>query len=183
MAYGASKNAPGEIPLQRLVASSFAGDRKLISTFPCRMHIAPMRERHASLMIVNARRNWRSPLCFDRGVNPPRPLRPEVRGVELDAETRCVHYHSALDIIAIKTACCGVYYACKDCHAALANHDIKVWPRSEWDVRAILCGVCGSELTIREYMSSNYSCPRCAAGFNPGCRNHHRFYFGPEESA
>ena len=43
----------------------------------------------------------------------------------MDAETRCVHYRSALDIIAIKMACCGVYYACKDCHAALADHEIK----------------------------------------------------------
>jgi uncharacterized CHY-type Zn-finger protein len=107
--------------------------------------------------------------------------KPEVRGVEVDAETRCVHYRSALDIIAIKMACCGVYYACKDCHQALADHDIEVWPRSQWDVRAILCGACGRELTIREYMSSSYRCPRCTAQFNPACRNHYQFYFAPED--
>ena len=121
-----------------------------------------------------------SKLCFDREVTPERL---EVRGVKMDAETRCIHYHSALDIIAIRMACCGVYYACKDCHVALADHEIKVWPHHEWDVRAILCGACGNELTIREYMSSGYSCPRCTAGFNPGCRNHYHFYFAAEDTA
>jgi uncharacterized CHY-type Zn-finger protein len=111
-----------------------------------------------------------------------RPTQQEVRGVEVDAETRCVHYHSALDIIAIKMACCEVYYACKDCHESLADHPIQVWPHSEWNVRAILCGACGYELTIREYMQSGYLCPRCKAAFNPGCRNHYHFYFAPEDT-
>lgn len=109
--------------------------------------------------------------------------KPDVRGVKVDAKTRCVHYHSPLDIIAIRMACCGVYYACKACHAALADHDIKVWPRLEWDVRAVLCGACGYELTIREYMDSGYLCPHCKAGFNPGCRNHYHFYFACEDTA
>lgn len=108
--------------------------------------------------------------------------RPEVRGVETDAATRCFHYRSERDIIAIKMACCGVYYACKECHEALAGHNIQVWPRSEWDVRAILCGACGHELTIGEYMDSGYVCPLCGAAFNPGCRNHYQFYFAPEET-
>jgi uncharacterized CHY-type Zn-finger protein len=106
-----------------------------------------------------------------------------VRGVDLDAETRCAHYHSSLDIIAIKMACCGIYYACKDCHEALAGHAIAVWARSDWDTHAVLCGACGRELTIREYMDSAYLCPHCGAGFNPGCRNHYHFYFSPEETA
>jgi uncharacterized CHY-type Zn-finger protein len=114
----------------------------------------------------------------------PRPeaSRPTVRGVELDASTRCVHYHSALDILAIRMACCGIYYACKDCHEVLAGHAIQVWPRSEWDVRAVLCGACGYELTIREYMDSGSRCPLCAARFNPGCRNHYHFYFAAEDA-
>jgi uncharacterized CHY-type Zn-finger protein len=110
-------------------------------------------------------------------------LKPNVRGIGVDPETRCAHYHSSLDIIAIKMACCGVYYACKDCHEMLAGHDIRVWPRSEWDICAILCGACDHELTIREYMDSNYTCPCCGAGFNPGCRNHYHFYFAPEDTA
>ena len=102
----------------------------------------------------------------------------EVRGVGLDAQTRCAHYHSPLDVIAIRMKCCDVFYACKDCHLALADHAIEVWPRDEWDQRAVLCGACGHELTIAEYMASGYECPACHAGFNPGCRKHYAFYFG-----
>jgi hypothetical protein len=52
---------------------------------------------------------------------------PEVRGVNLDPRTRCEHYHGPTDIIAIKMKCCGVYYACKDCHDALTDHQREVW--------------------------------------------------------
>jgi uncharacterized CHY-type Zn-finger protein len=103
--------------------------------------------------------------------------RPEVRGVGLDAQTRCDHYNTPSDIIAIRMKCCGVYYACKDCHEALAGHAIAVWPRAEWDRRAVLCGSCGGELTIREYLASGYQCPACGAAFNPSCRNHYALYF------
>jgi uncharacterized CHY-type Zn-finger protein len=102
---------------------------------------------------------------------------PEVRGVDVDAQTRCAHYRSAVDIVAIKMACCGVYWACKDCHEELAGHAIAVWPRREWDARAVLCGACGVEMTIREYMGCESRCPECGAEFNPGCRRHHHFYF------
>jgi uncharacterized CHY-type Zn-finger protein len=100
-----------------------------------------------------------------------------VHGIDLDAETRCYHYRSSLDIVAIKMKCCGEYYACKDCHIALANHEIRVWPGSEWDERAVLCGRCGAELTIAEYLRCSNKCPRCDANFNPGCQNHCQFYF------
>ena len=102
---------------------------------------------------------------------------PEVRGIGLDAQTRCAHYRTPLDIIAIRMKCCGVYYACKDCHEALADHPIEVWRRSEWDQRAVLCGACGSELRIWEYLQSGYRCPACGAEFNPGCRKHYHLYF------
>jgi uncharacterized CHY-type Zn-finger protein len=101
----------------------------------------------------------------------------EVRGIEVDAQTRCAHYRSAADIVAIKMRCCGVYYACKDCHVALAGHAIAVWPRGEWDARAVLCGACGVEMTIREYLECESRCPGCGAGFNSGCRKHWHFYF------
>lgn len=101
----------------------------------------------------------------------------EVRGIGVDAQTRCAHYRSALDIIAIKMKCCGVYYACKDCHEALAGHAVEPWPRGEWTTSAVLCGACGKELSISAYMESGYECPFCHAGFNPGCRKHYRFYF------
>jgi uncharacterized CHY-type Zn-finger protein len=101
----------------------------------------------------------------------------QVRGVGLDAQTRCGHYHGPTDIIAIKMKCCGEYWACKDCHLELAGHAIVVWPEGEWDQFAILCGGCGAELAIREYMECESRCPRCAARFTPGCRKHYRFYF------
>jgi uncharacterized CHY-type Zn-finger protein len=103
--------------------------------------------------------------------------RPEVRGIDLDAETRCAHYCSALDIVAIRMKCCGVYYACRECHDALADHTAQVWPRSEWDRPAVLCGACGTELSIRDYLECENACPRCGARFNPGCHSHHHLYF------
>jgi uncharacterized CHY-type Zn-finger protein len=105
------------------------------------------------------------------------PTIPEVRGLSLDGQTRCLHHHGPTDIIAIKMKCCDTYYACKDCHDALANHPLEPWPQSEWNTQAILCGACRAELTISAYLQSNSRCLNCHAAFNPGCRNHHHFYF------
>jgi uncharacterized CHY-type Zn-finger protein len=105
------------------------------------------------------------------------PLAPEVRGLNLDPQTRCLHYHSPLDIIAIKMKCCATYYACKDCHDALANHPLEPWPPSDWHTQAILCGSCRAQLTIAAYLECNSVCPNCRAAFNPRCRNHYHFYF------
>lgn len=102
---------------------------------------------------------------------------PPVLGINVDAHTRCAHYHSAVDVIAIKIRCCGEYYACIACHAALAAHAPEVWPATEWDRRAILCGVCRSELTIHAYFESGAACPVCRAAFNPRCALHHHLYF------
>jgi len=107
--------------------------------------------------------------------------RPEVRGVNLDVQTRCAHYTTALDIIAIKMKCCGIYFACKECHEALAGHPTEVWPHAEWTQLAVLCGACGHEMSINEYMASSYKCPHCHASFNPGCRKHYQFYFASTE--
>jgi uncharacterized CHY-type Zn-finger protein len=106
--------------------------------------------------------------------------RPQVRGLEVDGQTRCAHYHSPVDIIAIKMKCCGDYYACKDCHLALADHEVVLWPRNEWGEKGILCGACGAELTINNYLASGYRCPMCRAEFNPECRRHYHFYFEGE---
>jgi uncharacterized CHY-type Zn-finger protein len=103
--------------------------------------------------------------------------RPQVRGLRLDAQTRCAHWHSTLDIIAIKMKCCGIYYACKDCHDALADHPAEVWLHGEWDEAAVLCGACDTELTVQQYLNCGNVCPDCGASFNPGCRNHYHFYF------
>lgn len=103
---------------------------------------------------------------------------PEVFGLDLDAQTRCRHYHGPTDIIAIKMKCCGKYYACKDCHEEQAGHAIEVWPRPEWlSTKAVVCGACKSELTVSEYFECEAVCPKCSANFNPRCSNHYHFYF------
>jgi uncharacterized CHY-type Zn-finger protein len=105
---------------------------------------------------------------------------PHVRGVDVDSQNRCRHYRESTDIVAIKMKCCGAYYACKDCHSLLADHEIAVWPRSEWGNEAILCGACGKELTILQYMHGDSRCASCGAQFNPRCCHHYHFYFqGP----
>ena len=101
----------------------------------------------------------------------------EVKGKPVDDQTRCEHYHSSLDVIAIKFKCCDEYYPCYQCHEETVNHRAEVWPKEEWNTKAILCGVCKTELTITEYMSSNNSCSHCRSAFNPGCSNHYHLYF------
>ena len=101
----------------------------------------------------------------------------EVHGVDVDAETRCAHWHSPLDIIAITFKCCGRWYPCFECHRETADHVPDVWPAAEFDAEAILCGACGRRLTIHEYIAGDSRCPTCDAPFNPGCSKHLHLYF------
>ncbi|MFC6731520.1 MULTISPECIES: CHY zinc finger protein [unclassified Haladaptatus] len=102
---------------------------------------------------------------------------PDVRGVAVDAATRCAHYDSSLDVVALKFACCETYYPCFECHEAVADHPATVWLRDRFDEPAVLCGVCETELTVTEYLDAANECPACEAEFNPGCRAHHDRYF------
>lgn len=104
-------------------------------------------------------------------------MRPIVNGVALDAQTRCAHYHSVLDIIAIRMRCCGIYHACRECHDDLADHPAEVWPKAEWHRPIVLCGACGLEMSVHDYLAGDNRCPACAAPFNPGCKTHHHLYF------
>ena len=110
-------------------------------------------------------------------------MRPPVRGLDLDAETRCAHWHSPLDIIALRMWCCGTYYACRDCHDSLADHPAKVVPRARFDQPAVLCGACGTELSVNAYLACDSRCPACGAGFNPGCHKHLDLYFETDPAA
>ena len=101
----------------------------------------------------------------------------KVTGVRVDAETRCAHYHTDLDIIAIKFKCCKRWFPCLECHTEAAGHAADVWPVNERDTEAILCGNCGHQLTINEYFASGSSCSACNAQFNPDCKNHYHLYF------
>ena len=98
-------------------------------------------------------------------------------GARVDEETRCAHYRSERDIIAIKFKCCGRWFPCYECHAEFAGHAAEVWRKSEFNEPVILCGGCGQRLTAREYLDSESVCPRCGRAFNPGCVRHHHLYF------
>lgn len=100
----------------------------------------------------------------------------KLKGLLVDEQTRCEHYHSPLDIIAIKFKCCDTFYPCYECHQACENHEIEQWKSSEFEEKAILCGRCKEVLTINEYMNTDV-CPYCAGHFNPRCSNHYYLYF------
>ena len=100
-----------------------------------------------------------------------------MKGKPIDDQTRCVHYHTDKDVIAIRFKCCGEFYPCYACHAETAGHNARGWPKAEWDSKAILCGVCNNELTINEYLTCGDECPNCKAQFNPNCSLHYGLYF------
>jgi uncharacterized CHY-type Zn-finger protein len=100
-----------------------------------------------------------------------------VKGAVLDEETRCSHYHSEIDRIAIKFYCCNTYFPCYECHEESGCGTPEVWPIEKFIENAILCGACGNELTVFEYLDCKSECPRCAAAFNPGCNLHRHLYF------
>ena len=100
-----------------------------------------------------------------------------VNGVDVRAETQCADWNSDLDIIAIRFKCCGEWFSCFDCHKAEATHDASVWASDERDVKAVLCGKCGHQLTIEQYFNCGAVCPQCNGRFNPGCANHYHLYF------
>jgi uncharacterized CHY-type Zn-finger protein len=101
----------------------------------------------------------------------------EVKGINADSQTRCEHYKSEIDIIAIKFKCCGDWFPCFECHRETANHPPQVWSKNEFETKAILCGNCRHQLTINEYFACQSSCPNCSHRFNPKCSNHYHLYF------
>lgn len=105
-----------------------------------------------------------------------------VRGVDVGPETRCAHYDSERDVVALGFACCDAYFPCFRCHEALADHDAER-PSVESSAAAVLCGGCGAELTPREFVDGAHECPECGAAFNPGCEDHYERYFDFATSA
>ena len=117
-----------------------------------------------------------------RGSTAPRAGAREVHGrpvwgLDVDAETRCRHWHGPSDIIALRMRCCGLWVPCSDCHDATSDHPIEVWGRDERDTPAVLCGGCGLVLSIASYLACEAQCPGCRRRFNPGCANHYDRYF------
>ena len=101
----------------------------------------------------------------------------EINGTDVDKQTRCSHYHSEIDIIAIKFKCCEEWFPCYKCHAEHTEHTPEVWSVSESNVPAVLCGNCGHQLTIAEYLKCESICPECHSRFNPRCALHYNLYF------
>ena len=101
----------------------------------------------------------------------------KVFGAVVDDETRCAHYHSPLDVVAIRFKCCDRWYPCRECHDEIESHDARTWQQDEFGSKAILCGACGHQLTIGEYFVCENKCPSCLSGFNPGCAKHYHLYF------
>jgi uncharacterized CHY-type Zn-finger protein len=99
-----------------------------------------------------------------------------VKGINVDSETRCHHYHSEIDRIAIKFYCCNTYYLAS---LVTKNPDVLATGLAKRSLssKAVLCGSCGTELTIYEYLSCEASCPSCKRAFNPGCNLHKHLYF------
>ncbi|MET3684127.1 putative CHY-type Zn-finger protein [Alkalibacillus flavidus] len=95
----------------------------------------------------------------------------------IDEETRCKHYHSEVDRIAIKFKCCNTYFPCYECHQDHTNHSVERWGEDEHNQKAILCGACHREITIKTYLNNPTACPHCEARFNRHCQNHHHLYF------
>jgi uncharacterized CHY-type Zn-finger protein len=100
--------------------------------------------------------------------NPPSAT---VHGLDVTPTTQCTHWHSPLDIIAVKHFCCD------SCHDTCETHKSGVWPREQRAKKAVLCGACKHVLSIEEYMTSGSKCTQCGNGFNPGCKGHWGMYF------
>ncbi|RLM56511.1 hypothetical protein DVK02_08370 [Halobellus sp. Atlit-31R] len=117
-----------------------------------------------------ARRTTVSPAADER-------FAVSLRGVAVDSETRCTHWDSAVDVVALRFGCCETFSPCHACHAETADHEPEPWPRARLDEPAVLCGVCGTTLSARAYLDGDDACPECGAAFNPGCRRHRDRYF------
>ncbi|MEX3623139.1 CHY zinc finger protein [Viridibacillus arvi] len=100
----------------------------------------------------------------------------KVYGLVVDDKTRCLHYHTDKDIVALKFKCCNKYYPCFECHAACELHEPEVWAKNESDELAALCGICKKEHTITEYVGTNH-CLQCGSRFNERCEAHYHLYF------
>lgn len=107
----------------------------------------------------------------------------QVFGQLVDDQSRCVHWHSPLDVVALKFKCCGLYFACVTCHAEAeaeaGQHEVRRYHvQQEPTIKVALCGVCKLQMTFNQYSTAEGTkCPSCGAGFNPGCKSHYDLYF------
>ena len=100
----------------------------------------------------------------------------QINGLLVDDQSRCQHYHSTLDIVALKCFECLKYYACYQCHDCLEKHSFRAYPCQLKQDKVLICGVCRHEMTIEEYQDVE-ACPNCHRAFNPACSKHYDIYF------
>lgn len=93
-----------------------------------------------------------------------------MRGLLIDGEGRCVHYHGPFDVVGNKCATCIQWWACHACHEELAGHPFGRVLID--DPSSLECGSCGELLSY-----GHEQCPQCGHQFNPGCSLHRDFYF------
>lgn len=101
-----------------------------------------------------------------------------LQGKLVDSQTRCEHYHTDVDVIALKFKCCHVYYPCFECHQAAAHLPEKFHIEQDAQELVVLCGVCVGEMTFGEYsLRDPLRCVYCDHLFNVGCKLHYDLYF------
>lgn len=100
-----------------------------------------------------------------------------IYGELVDHFGRCIHYHSAEDIVANQCFECKKYYACYQCHNKYEAHTFKPWPINQQNRdQIVLCGMCLNKMDYFEYKKSE-KCPNCHHMFNPNCSFHADSYF------
>lgn len=107
-----------------------------------------------------------------------------IHGQAIDSQTRCLHWDTERDVVALQFYCCKKFYPCSLCHDedSKGNHETKRWPKEQWAEKAVFCGCCKALLSIATYVAlyeggGAVECPSCFAHFNPGCRGHLDIYF------
>lgn len=96
-----------------------------------------------------------------------------IRGVDVDEQGRCVHWHTEHDVVANLCGICGQFWACHGCHEELADHPFgRVDPDTPGTV---LCGVCGHLSSYADY-SAAHVCAGCGHVFNSRCALHRGLY-------
>ncbi|UUE18379.1 hypothetical protein LQZ13_02845 [Leuconostoc mesenteroides] len=99
-----------------------------------------------------------------------------IKGINLDQQVRCKHWHTDVDVVANRCAKCRKYYACYLCHDALNTHPF-VPVSLDTEETAVCCGVCLHQMTPAQYLHAHYQCPKCHHLFNAQCALHKNTYF------
>src|SRR5699024_7970441 len=97
-------------------------------------------------------------------------------GKLMDIETRCKSYVSVKDFMEIKFYRCNTFYTFFTGDREQVNHALGNCPKEKFNTKAILCGVCRTEMTIETYMNHN-ACPECGSVYNENCQLHYPIYF------